>query len=160
MGTTAAFERKTEVRHLLRKSETVDNVLPPQRRWHAVEIFETTVVQEEKPETASDFFEFQLAVSPAIVSTPIEKIPRPSLIALSFEPHARKEILELLGTRLSGLRETLGQPGVATAVARLRADLKKGYETASRRDDMANFASVISVLQDYCYMHWSEMSVD
>ncbi len=161
MATPAAFERQTKVvPYVLQKSQTVDNVLPPQRRWHAVEIFQTVIVQEEKPETLSDFFDFHPVVSPTIVPAKLKKIPRPSLIARSFEPHARKEILELLAARISEVRQTLGQPGVATAVARLRADLKKGYEVASLRDDMANFASAISLLQDYCYMHWSKMSAD
>src|SRR5687767_3188739 len=133
MATAAVFERQTKVPYVLRNAETADNVLPPQRRWHAVEIFETVIVQEEKPGTLSDFFDFHPVVSPTIVTATLKKIPRPFLIALSFEPHARKEILELLAARISELRQTLGQPGVATAVVRLRADLKKGYEAASLR---------------------------
>jgi hypothetical protein len=160
MATATAFERQTKVPYVLRKSETVDNVLRPQRRWHAVEIFQTVPVQEEKPEALSDFFDFHSVVSPTIVTARLQKIPRPSLIALSYEPHARKEVLELLATRISELRQTLGQPGVATAVARLRTDLKKAYEAASLRDDMANLASFVSILQDYCYMHWSKMSAE
>ena len=159
MALAASFDRQTKP-YVSRKSETVDNVPPPQRRWHTVEIFQTVIVQEEKPETPSDFFDFHPSVSPTIVTSALKKIPRPSLIARSFEPHARKEILQLLAARISELRQTLDKPGVATAVARLRADLKKGYEAASLRDDMANFASVISLLQDYCYMHWSKMSAD
>src|SRR6266446_3837976 len=156
MATAAAFERQTKVPYVLRKSDTVDNVLQPQRRWHAVEIFQTVTVEEEKPEALSDFFDFHPVVSPTIVTATLEKIPRPSLIAFSFEPHARKEVLELVAGRISELRQTLGQPGVATAVARLRTDLKREYEAASLRDDMANVASFISLLQDYCYMHWSK----
>src|SRR5207244_2435600 len=91
MATPAAFERQTKVvPYVLQKSQTVDNVLPPQRRWHAVEIFQTVIVQEEKPETLSDFFDFHPVVSPTIVPATLKKIPRPSLIARSFEPHARK----------------------------------------------------------------------
>ena len=115
MATAAAFERQTKVvPYVWQKSQTVDNVLPPQRRWHAVEIFQTVIVQEEKPATLSDFFDFHPVVSPTIVPATLKKIKRPSLIARSFEPHARKEILELLAARISELRQTLGQPGVAT----------------------------------------------
>ncbi len=155
-----AFERQTKVPYALQKSGTVGNVLPPERRWHAIEIFQTVPVQENKPETPSDFFDFQPVVLPSKVTPALKRIPRPFLIALSFEPHARKEILESLSARISELRQTLGEMGVATSIAHLRADLKNGYDRASLRDDMANFASILSLLQDYCYMHWSDMSAD
>jgi hypothetical protein len=141
------------------KAGMVDNVSSPQQPWGTVEKFLTVSSQKkENSETTSDSFYVQPAVSNTAVTYVLKKIPRPFLLARSFEPHVRRDILQALTLRISELNQTLGQPGVAIAMAQLRAELKSVYELATLREDMANFASVISLLQDYCYMHWSKMN--
>ena len=170
MSPIATIERETKpIQYPSRKFETND-VPPPtrtdnvpqskQRKWRTIELFQTVIDQQEEPETAWDSFsEFQQTLfSASPVYFTLKKLPRPSVIARSFEPHARQELLQLLLTRTSELRQNLGVPGVAIAIARLRSDLKNAYEEASHRDDLANVASLVSLLQDYCYTHWSRMS--
>ena len=132
MATAAAFERQTKVvPYVLQKSQTVDNVLPPQRRWHAVEIFQSVIVQEEKPETLSDFFDFHPVVSPTIVPATLKKIPRPSLIARSFEPHARIALdLEDVERRLTVLEDKMFAALIAATSEERLLELRRDMDAA------------------------------
>lgn len=90
----------------------------------------------------------------------LKELPYPRLLSSEFELHIRNEVLRSVRDSLEFLSEKLDRPGVATALSSLRKSLTDSYEKIGERSDSESLAFIVSGIQDYFTLHWSEMSPD
>lgn len=99
---------------------------------------------------------------------PVSRATRPGLNALpgrryivtEYEPHLRQSTVEGLLQRFERLRAALGGPETAARMAGLRRFLTDAYRQSAQVEETREFASAISLLQDFLYPHWSEISAE
>ena len=89
----------------------------------------------------------------------LRELPHPRLLSSKSELHIRHDVLRSIRDSLGFLSERLGTPGVATALSSLRKDLTDSYEKIGERSDSENLTFVVSGVQDYFTLHWSDMSL-
>lgn len=90
----------------------------------------------------------------------IAELPRPSRLVTTFEPHLRQSTVKRLQDLFMQLRHAIGQPNAATVTSELRAVLTDTYKKSVQNEETRNFATAISLLQDFLRPHWSQLSVE
>ena len=93
-------------------------------------------------------------------SRKLKELPHPRLLSSEFELHIRNEVLRSVRDSLESLLENLDRPGVATALSSLRKSLTDSYEKIGERSDSESLTFIVSGIQDYFTLHWSDMSSD
>lgn len=89
----------------------------------------------------------------------IGDLPRMRL-STRFEPHFRQAAVERMTSLVAQFRQSIGNPEAAVVEAELRAFLSKTYRQSALNSETRNFATAVSLLQDFLRPHWSEISVD
>jgi hypothetical protein len=90
----------------------------------------------------------------------IAELPRPSRLVTTFEPHLRQATVKRLQDLFVQLRQAIGQPDAATVTSELRAVLTDTYKRSVQSQETRNFATAISLLQDFLRPHWSQLSLE
>lgn len=92
------------------------------------------------------------------------RVPRPVLASLpkskistSFEPHLRQLAVKRIQGLMSEFRHSIGEPEAATVREELKGALIETYKQAAVSLETRNFATAISLLQDFLRPHWSEL---
>lgn len=90
--------------------------------------------------------------------TILTDLAKPKRQSYAFEPHFRQNTVKKASTLFSQLEKSIGQPDAATTMMEARAFLTDAYKKSATSPDTRNFASAISLLQNFLRPHWSEIS--
>jgi hypothetical protein len=90
--------------------------------------------------------------------TTIVELPSPGRLVTSFEPHLRQSTVKNLQMLFGQFRHSIGQPMAAITKAELVDTLTTTYKKTVLHSESRNFASAVSLLQDFLRPHWSEIS--
>ena len=87
-------------------------------------------------------------------------LPPRRRIATKYEPHLRRRTIESLSELFERLRKVIGRPETAARVFSLRRFMAAAYRESALSSETRDFASAISLLQDFLSPHWSEISAE
>jgi hypothetical protein len=85
-------------------------------------------------------------------------LAKPKRQSYAFEPHFRQNTVKKVTALFVQLEQSIGQPEAATTMMETRAFLTDSYKKSAISPDTRNFASAISLLQNFLRPHWSEIS--
>jgi hypothetical protein len=88
----------------------------------------------------------------------LNELPRAVRVVTTFEPHLRQSTVKRLQGLFEQFEHSIGQPKVAVAKEELKAALTDAYKMSVLSPETRNFATGISLLQDFLRPHWSEIS--
>jgi len=90
--------------------------------------------------------------------TTIVELPSPGRLVTSFEPHFLQSTVKNLQMLFGQFGNSIGQPMAAITKAELVDTLTRTYKKAVLDPESRNFASAVSLLQDFLRPHWSQIS--
>src|SRR2546423_2770255 len=96
----------------------------------------------------------------AELKSKIADLPFRGQLVTSFEPHLRQSTVRDLQSLLTQFQHSIGKPTAAIAKAELIDTLASTYKRSALNAETRNFASAVSLLQDFLRPHWSEISTD
>jgi hypothetical protein len=115
---------------------------------------------EKAAKTKAITYAFASGQPPArVVQLSIGELPRKKIVT-TFEPHLRQASLRKLRTLVDEFAVAIGHPEAAVVKDELRSELTETYKRTIGAQDTRNFASAISILQDFLRPHWSVISSD
>lgn len=88
----------------------------------------------------------------------IAELPSPGRLVTSFEPHLRQSTVKNLQSLFGQFKQSIGQPMAAVTKAELVDMLTRTYKKTVLDSESRNFASAVSLLQDFLRPHWSQIS--
>lgn len=91
--------------------------------------------------------------------TSIRELPKTRIIT-TFEPHLRQAAVKRLRLLVDEFRQAIGHPETAVLENELRSALTEIYKESISGADTRNFATAISILQEFLRPHWSRLSLD
>jgi hypothetical protein len=86
-------------------------------------------------------------------------LPRKKIVT-SFEPHLRQATVKKLRVLVDEFALAIGHPEAAVVMNELKSELTETYKRSIGSPETRNFASAISILQDFLRPHWSMISSD
>lgn len=89
----------------------------------------------------------------------IVDLPKKKIVT-TFEPHLRHASIRRLRTLVDEFAMAIGHPEAAVVMNELRSELSETYRQSIGAPDTRNFATAISILQDFLRPHWSMISSD
>ena len=92
--------------------------------------------------------------------TILTNLAKPKRQSYAFEPHFRQNTVKKASALFSQLEKSIGQPDAATTMMEARSFLTDAYKKSATSPDTRNFASAISLLQNFLRPHWSEISIE
>src|SRR5690349_19566356 len=109
---------------------------------------------------AGNIFRAWHDVREQVHKTTIAALPRPSRLAVNFEPHLRQSTVRNLRSLFAQFRQSIGEPMAAVIKSELIASLRDGYKKSALSDETRHLAFAISLLQDSLRPHCSQISAD
>jgi len=89
--------------------------------------------------------------------TRITQLPSRGRLVTAFEPHLRQSTVQNLQSLFTQFRYAIGQPKAAVAKAELVDTLTKAYKKSALDPETRNFASAVTLLQEFLRPHWSDI---
>jgi hypothetical protein len=93
-----------------------------------------------------------------VIRRGLDVLPRGRRIVTEYEPHLRRRTIEVLSELFERLRAAIGRPETAARVFSLKRFMASAYRESVVSRETRDFASAISLLQDFLSPHWSEIS--
>jgi hypothetical protein len=128
--------------------------------WPPVTGAQVSDLQKLHGTTPSILYSGSNALEPATApwKSQLSEAPRHLRIVATFEPHLRQASVKKLKMLFEEFAESIGQPKVAVAKEELNALLTDTYKRSVLDPETRNFATAISLLQDFLRPHWSQIS--
>ncbi len=79
-------------------------------------------------------------------------------IIVTFEPHFRRWTVKRMLSLVDMFHSSIGEPQAATNEAELKGFLTDTYRRSALNPETRNFATAVSLLQDFLRPHWSQLS--